>query len=74
MVEAGLRPVIARRYGDVAAGERAVLLVTQRARAGDRVMRLDDRFDIKAFHDVVLGSSSVTLPVLRQLVDDWVVS
>jgi uncharacterized protein (DUF885 family) len=28
-------------------------------------------FDIKAFHDVVLGSGSVSLPALRRLVDDW---
>ena len=33
---------------------------------------LGDRFDIRAFHDVVLGSSSVSLPVLRHLVEDWV--
>jgi uncharacterized protein (DUF885 family) len=38
----------------------------------DAVARLGDRFDIKAFHDVVLGSSSVSLPVLRTLVEDWV--
>ncbi|WP_228000786.1 DUF885 domain-containing protein [Nocardia australiensis] len=30
--------------------------------------RLADRFDIKAFHDVVLGAGSVSLPVLRELV------
>jgi uncharacterized protein (DUF885 family) len=39
-----------------------------RAEARDR---LGDRFDIRAFHDVVLGSSSVTLPVLRHLVGSW---
>ncbi len=34
--------------------------------------RLGARFDIRAFHDAVLGSSSVSLPVLRRLVDDHV--
>jgi len=33
--------------------------------------RLGPRFDIKAFHDTVLGSGAVSLPVLRGLVDDW---
>jgi uncharacterized protein (DUF885 family) len=42
-----------------------------RLRAGARD-RLGARFDIRAFHDTVLGSASVSLPVLRQLVDDWV--
>jgi uncharacterized protein (DUF885 family) len=42
-----------------------------RLRAGAR-QRLADRFDIRSFHDVVLGSSSVSLPVLRLLVDRWV--
>ena len=48
-------------------GQREILRLREGARA-----RLGDRFDIRAFHDVVLGSSSVSLPVLRQLVDDWV--
>jgi uncharacterized protein (DUF885 family) len=39
-----------------------------RARAGDR--RNGD-LDVKAFHDVVLGSGSVSLPALRRMVDDW---
>jgi uncharacterized protein (DUF885 family) len=39
-----------------------------RARAGER--RNGD-LDVKAFHDVVLGSGSVSLPALRQMVDDW---
>jgi uncharacterized protein (DUF885 family) len=29
-------------------------------------------FDIRAFHDVVLGSGSVSLPALRLMVGDWV--
>jgi uncharacterized protein (DUF885 family) len=33
--------------------------------------RLGARFDIKAFHDTVLGSGAVSLPVLRDLVEDW---
>ncbi|MCP2292451.1 DUF885 domain-containing protein [Nocardia amikacinitolerans] len=37
----------------------------QRALAAER---LGERFDIKAFHDVVLGSGTVSLPVLRELV------
>ena len=34
--------------------------------------RLEGRFDIRGFHDIVLGSGAVSLPVLRTLVDDWV--
>ncbi|WP_433724925.1 DUF885 domain-containing protein [Nocardia sp. CA-129566] len=37
----------------------------QRRRAAER---LGAAFDIKAFHDVVLGAGSVSLPVLRELV------
>jgi uncharacterized protein (DUF885 family) len=29
-------------------------------------------FDIRAFHDVVLGSGPVTLPMLRHLVETWI--
>jgi len=28
-------------------------------------------FDLRAFHDVVLGSGGVTLPVLRSLIEEW---
>jgi uncharacterized protein (DUF885 family) len=33
--------------------------------------RLGPAFDIKAFHDTVLGSGAVSLPVLGDLVEDW---
>jgi uncharacterized protein (DUF885 family) len=42
-----------------------------RLRAGARD-RLGDRFDIRAFHDTVLGSGAVALATLRELVDAWV--
>ena len=47
-------------------GQREIL----RLRA-DAMQRLGAKFDIKAFHDVVLGSGPLTLPVLARLVDDW---
>jgi uncharacterized protein (DUF885 family) len=34
--------------------------------------RLGSRFDVKAFHDAVLGNGAVSLPVLRQQVDLYV--
>ena len=46
-------------------------LEIRRVRALARDQR-DGDFDIKAFHDVVLGSGSVSLPALRQMVDDWI--
>jgi uncharacterized protein (DUF885 family) len=33
--------------------------------------RLGARFAIKSFHDTVLGSGAVSLPVLRGVVEDW---
>jgi uncharacterized protein (DUF885 family) len=42
-----------------------------RAQARDQ---LGDRFDIKGFHDAVLAHGAVTLPILGELVDDWVAS
>jgi uncharacterized protein (DUF885 family) len=34
--------------------------------------RLGDRFDIKAFHDAVLGAGAVSLTTLGQMVETWV--
>jgi len=34
--------------------------------------RLGSRFDIKAFHDVVLRNGAVALPVLREQVESWI--
>jgi uncharacterized protein (DUF885 family) len=34
--------------------------------------RLGARFEIKAFHDAVLGSGAVSLPILDQIVQAWV--
>ena len=33
---------------------------------------LQDRFDIKGFHDAVLRNGAVTLPVLEKVIDAWV--
>jgi uncharacterized protein (DUF885 family) len=38
----------------------------------DAEAQLGDRFDVKAFHDVVLGGGAVSLPVLRDRVRSWV--
>jgi uncharacterized protein (DUF885 family) len=38
----------------------------------DARQRLGTRFDIKAFHDTVLGAGAISLPALRDRVSDWV--
>ncbi len=38
---------------------------------GEAERRLGARFDIKAFHDTVLGSGAVSLPVLGEIVERW---
>jgi uncharacterized protein (DUF885 family) len=45
-----------------------------RALRADAERRLGARFDLRAFHDVVLSSGSVPLPTLRRLVTDWIVA
>jgi uncharacterized protein (DUF885 family) len=47
-------------------GQREIFRLRQAARS-----RLGERFDIKGFHDAVLGSGAVRLPILGDLVDAW---
>ncbi|HEX6196367.1 MAG TPA: DUF885 domain-containing protein [Jiangellaceae bacterium] len=44
-------------------GQREILALREQARE-----RLGERFDIKAFHDAVLGAGTISLPVLRNRV------
>jgi uncharacterized protein (DUF885 family) len=48
-------------------GQREIL----RLRA-DAKSKLRERFDIKGFHDAVLGAATISLPVLRRRIDTWV--
>jgi uncharacterized protein (DUF885 family) len=48
-------------------GEREI----RNARA-DAEKRLGSKFDVKAFHDLLLGGGAVSLPVLREQVDAWI--
>jgi uncharacterized protein (DUF885 family) len=50
-------------------GQREIFRLRQSARE-----RLGAQFDIKGFHDTVLGSGAVGLPILGDLVDGWVAS
>ncbi|XXX72889.1 DUF885 domain-containing protein [Sorangium sp. So ce134] len=40
----------------------------------DAEQKLGPRFDIKGFHDALLGSGAVTLPILRDQIARWVAS
>jgi uncharacterized protein (DUF885 family) len=48
-------------------GQLKILELRERAKTA-----LGAKFDLKAFHGVVLGSGGVPLTVLEQLVDDWI--
>ena len=50
-------------------GQREILALRDDARRA-----LGDRFDIKAFHDRVLGGATISLPVLRTRIADWTTS
>jgi uncharacterized protein (DUF885 family) len=48
-------------------GQREILRLRADARS-----RLGESFEIKGFHDAVLGAATISLPVLRRRVEDWV--
>ena len=50
-------------------GQLEILRLREEAKA-----TLGDRFDIRAFHDVVLGAGAIPLPTLRERVEDWIAS
>jgi uncharacterized protein (DUF885 family) len=50
-------------------GQREILGLRDDARGA-----LGDRFDIKTFHDRVLGGATISLPVLRHRIADWTTS
>ena len=44
-----------------------ILELRERARTA-----LGDGFDIRAFHDVILGGGALPLEILERRVDDWI--
>ena len=50
-------------------GQLEFIRLRERARSA-----LGDRFDVRAFHDVVLGDGAVGLPTLRDIVERWIAS
>lgn len=42
--------------------------------SADAEERLGAAFDIRGFHDAVLGSGALALPTLRRVIESWVAS
>ncbi len=40
-------------------------------RRGRRALTLGERFDLRAFHDALLGAGAVNLPALRARMEAW---
>ena len=47
-----------------------MLKIVELRRKAER--ELGSKFDIKGFHDLLIGSGSLPLPVLERQVDDWI--
>ena len=47
------------------------MLKIQQLRA-DAEAKLGDQFDIRAFHDAILGGGSVPEPILDRVVKNWI--
>ena len=48
-------------------GQREMFAARNRA-----IAVMGDRFDIRGFHDALLGSGSVPMPTMHRLVDEWI--
>ncbi|WP_394835809.1 DUF885 domain-containing protein [Pendulispora rubella] len=75
LVENNVRNEVDRYIDDPAqalgykVGQLNILRLREEART-----KLGPRFDVKAFHDTVLGSGVVTMPILEKIVANWVAS
>jgi len=47
-------------------GQREIFRARNRA-----IDTMGDRFDVRTFHDTLLGSGSVPMATMHRLVDDW---
>jgi uncharacterized protein (DUF885 family) len=47
-----------------------MIKITQLRDKAERV--LGPKFDLKGFHDLLIGSGSQPLPILERRVDDWI--
>ncbi|WP_380926304.1 DUF885 family protein [Sphingomonas leidyi] len=63
------RAISARPAGAVAykVGELRIVALRHRAEAA-----LGDRFDIRAFHDLILAQGQLPMTMLETVVDDWI--